>query len=59
MEELKFRANDKKERNIAIYQDRLSGLSWSALIFKYQLNIKTLYSIVKRLEKKLGIKDQA
>jgi Mor family transcriptional regulator len=50
---LEFRANEKKDRNIAIYQDRLSGLSWTALTKKYDLTVKTIYIIIKRMEEKL------
>ena len=54
--ELKFRANEKHERNIEIYQDRLSGLSWSRLMAKYNLTVKTLYIIVKRIKSKIESK---
>jgi Mor family transcriptional regulator len=46
----KPRYNEKVDRNNEILQDRLSGLSWSKLSFKYQLNIKTIFAIVKRLQ---------
>lgn len=45
----KPRYNEKVDRNNEIYQDRLSGLSWSKLSFKYNLTIKTIHTIVKRL----------
>jgi Mor family transcriptional regulator len=48
----KPRYNEKVDRNIEMYQDRLSGLSWSKMSFKYNLNIKTIHTIVKRLERK-------
>jgi Mor family transcriptional regulator len=47
----KPRYNEKVDRNNEIYQDRLQGLSWSKLSIKYNLTIKTLHTIVKRLEK--------
>jgi len=47
----KPRYNEKVDRNNEIYQDRLQGLSWSKLSFKYNLNIKTLHTIVRRLER--------
>ena len=52
MENIKIRYNEKLERNISIYQDRLSGLSWSALMKKYDLGQKTLQNIVKVMVKK-------
>jgi Mor family transcriptional regulator len=58
MEQLKFRKNENKDRNIAIYQDRLSGLSWSQLIAKYNLTVKTLYTIVKRIQLKVDSSNQ-
>lgn len=50
METKKPRYNEKVDRNNEIYQDRLQGLSWSKLSFKYNLTIKTIHSIVKRLQ---------
>jgi Mor family transcriptional regulator len=50
METRKPRYNEKVDRNIEIYQDRLQGLSWTKLSFKYNLTIKTISSIVKRLQ---------
>jgi Mor family transcriptional regulator len=47
----KPRYNEKVDRNLEIYQDRLSGLSWSKLSAKYNLTIKTLHTIVKRITK--------
>lgn len=52
----KPRYNEKVERNNEIYQDRLQGLSWSKLSFKYNLNIKTIHTIVKRLEAESKLK---
>lgn len=52
----KPRYNEKVDRNNEIYQDRLSGLSWSKLSFKYNLTIKTIHTIVKRLENQ-GVKE--
>lgn len=46
----KPRYNEKLDRNLNIYQDRLQGLSWSKLMLKYSLTVKTLYNIVKRIE---------
>lgn len=54
--QLKIRKNEKFDRNMEIYQDRLSGLSWSKLMAKYNLTVKTLYNIVKRIEDKLSSK---
>lgn len=51
----KPRYNEKVNRNNEIYQDRLQGLSWSKLSFKYNLNIKTIHTIVKRLDKEIQI----
>lgn len=48
----KPRYNEKPERNILIYQDRLSGLSWYQLSLKYNLSLKTIQNIVKRLIQK-------
>jgi Mor family transcriptional regulator len=59
MEELTFRKNENKDRNIAIYQDRLSGLSWSKLMTKYNLTVKTLYNIVKRMKTKIDSSNQS
>jgi Mor family transcriptional regulator len=50
METRKPRYNEKVDRNVEIYQDRLQGLSWSKLSFKYNLTIKTIHTIVKRLQ---------
>jgi Mor family transcriptional regulator len=47
----KPRYNEKVDRNNEIYQDRLQGLSWSKLSIKYNLTIKTIHTIVKRLER--------
>jgi len=47
----KPRYNEKVDRNNEIYQDRLQGLSWSKLSLKYNLTIKTIHTIVKRLER--------
>jgi Mor family transcriptional regulator len=60
MEKIKTkpRYNEKVERNNEVYQDRLNGLSWSALSFKYQITIKTLFSIVKRLEAQKELQSQ-
>ena len=55
MAENKPRYNEKVDRNDMIYQDRLSGLSWSKLMFKYNLTIKTLYTIVKRMQVKSNV----
>lgn len=49
-----MRYNEKLDRNTAIYQDRLSGLSWTKLMAKYNLTIKTLYNIFKRMEKRVS-----
>jgi Mor family transcriptional regulator len=58
MDEIKFRKNENKDRNISIYQDRLSGLSWSKLTIKYSLTVKTLYNIVKRMKSKYDSSSQ-
>jgi hypothetical protein len=42
-----------------MYQDRLSGLSWSKMSFKYNLNIKTIHTIVKRLEEEAKLKSES
>lgn len=47
-----MRYNEKLERNQEIYQDRLSGLSWYQLSLKYGLNVKTVYVICKRMQKR-------
>jgi Mor family transcriptional regulator len=59
METRKPRYNEKVERNNEIYQDRLNGLSWSALSFKYYITTKTLFSIVKRMEAEKGSGDRS
>jgi len=51
----KPRYNEKVDRNNQIYQDRLQGLSWFKLSQKYSLNIKTIHTIVKRIEKELAL----
>ena len=51
----KPRYNEKVDRNNEIYQDRLKGLSWSKLSLKYNLTIKTIHTIVKRLEKEVSL----
>ena len=48
----KPRYNEKVDRNEAIYQDRLNGLSWYLLSQKYNLSIKTIHNIVKRLQER-------
>lgn len=53
MAEKKPRYNEKVDRNMEIYQDRLQGLSWTEICSKYNLTIKTVYNIVKRLKSKL------
>lgn len=50
--ETKQYPHEKIERNIEIYQDRLSGLSWTQLTLKYKLSMKTIQDIVKRQSKK-------
>lgn len=50
----KPRYNEKVERNLSIYQDRLSGLSWSKLSIKYNLTTKTILTIVRRIEKEIA-----
>jgi len=53
MAEKKPRYNEKVDRNMEIYQDRLQGLSWTEICSKYNLTIKTVYNIVKRIKSKL------
>lgn len=53
----KPRYNEKLDRNTSIYQDRLNGLSWTQLMVKYNLTVKTLYNIVKRFKTKYEEKD--
>jgi Mor family transcriptional regulator len=53
MAEAKPRYNEKVDRNMMIYQDRLQGLSWTQICSKYNLTIKTVYNIVKRIKSKL------
>lgn len=55
----KPRYNEKVDRNNEIYQDRLSGLSWSKLSFKYNLTIKTIHTIVKRLEEESKVQNES